>query len=654
MKCCRFPAPLLALLCAAAGLAPTFFAPAPARAQAPAPPLGFVPRPTLPAPPRYVFRPLPASVGATGQTSASGPPVPVGPGTPPPLVPPAPLSVVQPACDAAWTSAALSAAWANTYEARTDARLPFRLIGNGIYNDLAGFNADEAWVSAHGGGVIILRAGTYRLNTNGGDNINLRTGVFVCGEGEGVTIIAYNGSPQGFSGGVYLSNVVGTGLIQLTLRNDAPTPPAQPGELFEPQNCSSLGINGNVLFKRVTWTLGYGHKLQLYKVNGLDIEDSTLDGHLSDSGVYAIAGTDGVTLHRVHVRSKQQRPFTLGCRSLDLSGVQWMRDPAPVSTYILGTGVESGGPDFSYCQGLTISGCSESVTGPTDQNVGAGEALMCQDDSGNPFHPHFGDVGALSSASGTTLADASKAWPATWLGLDGCPNIPLVVGITEKGSPALGQYRTVISHTATTVTFDAPFSPAPNPGDHYFIGMWVAKDVRITGCSFSNNTNPVEIVGGGCNVEIDHNSILDSGGIALYGFSHTVHGAGRTFPLWNARVHDNYIANPNAQQVSSIAFTAAVDDTVYGGSLIANVSAWSNTLVPQPLGAAWTQRLHGSPGNGSADPSGYDGIYLNVTGGGLATAALRAQEFAGTNTLNGLNNGLAPFDAAAAARPLGP
>jgi len=556
-------------------------------------------------------------------------------------------------CDAPWTGPALAAAWANVYDAQRDARLPAPLVPDGVRDNLAGINADMAYIAGHGGGVLLLRAGVYKINTVGVANINMASGVFVEGEGEGVTVLAFNSAGTHFSGGVYWYNTANTGLCQLSLRNDAPTEILPPDPNQATQNATTLGTNKNILLKRVAWDLGYGNRLMFYGCKNIALEDSTIDAHLSDYGSLGISGCDGVTEHRVYLRYKVQRPLTLGCRDVDVSGVQWLRDGAAVSTHAPGAGVESGGPEFSYCQGLVIKDCSEAVTGPTDQNLGAGEALLSQDDGGSPIY-HFGDVGRLSSVSGTTMADTSKSWPASWRGLAGCPNIPFVVGITEKRSPALGQYRTVVSHTATAVTFDAPFSPAPNPGDHYFVGMWCLLDARITGCSFANNTNPVELASGGCDIEIDHCSVLDSGGVSCFGFSHTVLGAGRLFPLWGVRVHDDYIANPNAQQLSAVAFTAAVADTVYPGSLVVSVSAYANTIVPQPLGAAWTNKFHGRPSNGSSDPNGRDGIYLNVTGGGLATAALRAQTLAGVNVLRGLNNGLGKFDAAQAAKPPSP
>lgn len=508
-----------------------------------------------------------------------------------------------PALSCAW-AADIKPLWNHVYNARTDRRLPLHPVGNGIQDDLPALSADITWINRHGGGVLFLRAGAYKLD-NKRATLEMLSNTVLEGEGMDRTILTY-GAGNGTGAGLAWHDVTLAGIYNLGLRSMT-APEAAP---YDINRCefSTLAYNTRpqrVFWKSVRWEIGSNRYMVMDGTTHFDVEDCLLDGTAANHGIFSFSGCTDLLFARNYVHYKSGRPSFGGSRPVVIRDSQFVRDGDLRHV----PKVESGGPDISYCAGLLFTGNLVATRGACDYTQNWGEALNAQDDTGAPpAYWNFGDTGVLTSAAGPTLTDTAKHWGASWVA-----NVPLYVAITSGA--ALGQMRAVVSHTANTVTLDSPWSAsaAPAPGDQYCVTSWVLKDATIQKNTFWNNPYPITIFSGGVNVTIADNTLINSEGIYLAAIDY---GA-RHFPLWNTTTTGNKISNPNGLRCSYVCISAVTPDKSAApryANLTWHNTVTGNTLVPHPAG---TRPTH------SPDGTGRDGIFLKTDGWGGDTRTIR-------------------------------
>lgn len=501
-----------------------------------------------------------------------------------------------PALSCAW-AADIKPLWGHVYNARTDRRLPLHPVGNGVQDDLPALSADIIWINRHGGGVLFLPAGAYKLD-NTRATLEMLSNTVLEGEGMDRTVLTY-GDGDGTGAGLAWHDVNLAGIYNLGLRSMT-APEAAP---YDINRCEfpTLAYNARpqrMFWKSVRWEIGSNRYMVIDGATQFDIEDCLFDGTAANHGVFSFSNCTDFLFTRNYVHYKGGRPVFGGGRAVVIRDSQFVRDGDLSHVPKL----ESGGPDISYCAGLLFTGNLVTTRGACDYTQNWGEALLAQDDSGAPLvAQNFGDTGVLTSAAGVTLTDTAKQWGASWV-----VNSPLYVAITSGA--ALGQMRAVVSHTANVLTLASPWSASatPAPGDQYCVTSWVLKDAKITKNTFWNNPYPVEIGSGGVNITIADNTLVNSEGIYLEAVNYGV----RQFPLWNTITTGNKISNPNGLRCSYICIFAITTDRPIlpkHANLTWHNTVTGNTLVPHPAGARPTH---------SPDGTGRDGIFLRAAGWG--------------------------------------
>ena len=501
-----------------------------------------------------------------------------------------------PAFSCAW-AADIKPLWSHVYNAKTDRRLPMPPVGNGTEDDLPALNADIIWINRHGGGVLFLPAGTYRLD-NTRVTLEMLSNTVLEGEGMDRTTLTY-GDRNGTGAGLAWHDVNLAGIYNLALRSMT-APEAAPYDISQCE-FPTLAYNARpqrVFWKSVRWEIGSNRYMVMDYITHFDIEDCLLDGTAANHGIFSFGGCTDLLFTRNYVHYKSGRPSFGGGRGTVIRNNQFVRDGDLHQV----PRAESGGPDISYCAGLLFTGNLVTTHGACDYTQNYGEALLAQDDGGAPpSAQNFGDTGALTAAAGATITDTSKHWEEAWVA-----NVPLYVAITSGA--ALGQMRAIVSHTADTVTLDAPWSASatPAPGDQYCVTSWELKDATISKNTFWNNPYPLSICSGGVNITITDNTLINSEGIYLGAIDY---GA-RHFPLWNTTTTGNKISNPNGLRCSYVCIIAVTDKKTAAprhANLTWHNTVTGNTLIPHPAGAHPTH---------SPDGTGRDGIFLRTDGWG--------------------------------------
>lgn len=529
---------------------------------------------------------------ALAQTACAAP----RPARPAPTAPHAAVLQVAPVLSCAW-AADIKPLWKHVYNAKTDRRLPLHPAGNGVRDDLPTLNTDLGWINRHGGGVLLLPAGTYRLD-NTSASLEMLSNTVLAGEGMHRTILTY-GDRNGMGAGLVWHDVNLAGIYNLALQSKT-APEKAP---YDINKCefATLAFNirpQRVFWKSVRWEIGSNRYMVIDGATHFDVEGCLLDGTAANHGIFGFGGCTDLVFAHNYVHYKSGRPSFGGSRGVVIRDNQFVRD-GDLSHV---PKVESGGPDVSYCAGLLFTGNLVTTNGACDYSQNWGESLLAQDDGGAPTAAqNFGDTGVLTSAAGAMLSDRSKHWDASWKA-----NSPLYVAITSGA--ALGQMRAVVSHTGDAVTLDSPWSASatPAPGDQYCVTSWVLKDAVIKKNTFWNNPYAITLFSGGVNITIADNTSINSEGIFLGAIDY---GA-RHFPLWNTTTTGNKISNPNGLRVSYIYVVAIIPDKSASprhANLTWHNTVTGNTLLPHPAGAKPTH---------SPDGTGRDGVFLRTDGWG--------------------------------------
>jgi len=598
-------------------------------------------------------------------------------GTTPPTVSPTVNIPVAPATTAP-TATNLTAAWKGSldalfaggkvYNSRYDARLPFALWGDGVTDSLAAINADSSWISAHGGGVLYLPAGNYPTASTSTQYLQAYNNVLITGDtnllkpiyisivpggsgqvgansGQVRTVLGYSTAANY---GFVFNGVSNSALMNLTVRNIAPLASQHNYlALYSQSTVNSIALDG------VEWVSGDDGGLQFQPRSGfahLAVENSRLDTSADTGrGAGQFAGTllaDNWTDLSIannwirYPRGRIRTPFVVG---------GYVRGNELIRTIPLGPGnFESGGIEASYDRGtdaahpFLIEYNLIAVDGPVDQE-NFGEPVNFQADDGKGDFRNFRDVGSFSSVNFAThtYTDSSKTWSLTPAHAE-LPNIngwqtssgPLSLLDVTPGSPLLGQYETIISHDATTVTTSGGFTQAPAPGDQYSIVTWTALSVTVQNNVIYNNFHATlggfGLYSGGDGCKFLNNAMVNSGGIELNGIAQGSFHC----PVWNNVVSGNTISNPNGLMLSFLGISYLEDSSTLSG-LHGNLS-FGNTFVANHLTPAPASSTATNSPLGFGPPHA-DGVFNSLGPGSPFTLQPIAMQQAALNVLSGRN-----------------
>lgn len=511
--------------------------------------------------------------------------------------PAAGLTAAPPALSAPW-SASLGALWgaggARVYNAKTDARLPAHPAGGGRADDRLALQADLNFISGAGGGVLYLPAGAYLVD-NSAFALTLGGRAALLGDGPGKTILISTSVKGAF---INFSDANTAGLCNLSLATAAPpTDRAFAVDGSRVNTVNTFGVTRNFFLKFVAVNFGNGGPIAtLSGSTNYTIEDCRLSAPRSENEAVNISGVQGLTLYRNQIQWLRRRVYLLANLHVKVIGNTFARDMRHD-----GPGTESGnGPDVSYCEDLEVGGNTFVGLGLSHHGYGYNEAILTQNDLGNPpGAQRFQDAGALSSISGTVLTDVTKNWGA-WLvpPLTGQPVLCVLSGAN------VGQWRYVTSHSAHALTLASALPLPSSPGDLYCVTAWTAKDFNLHDNVFVNCDRGIEIYDGALNVAASTNTLINSEALILIGWDFP---GGIHEPVWGCTLTDNTVSNPDGGKWSAIGFLANQQAPAAHGNILRGNNLIGNTAVSHPPGSTPLYDLQGADKDGL-----YNSVVANV------------------------------------------
>jgi hypothetical protein len=393
--------------------------------------------------------------------------------------------------------------YTNVYNVKTDKRLTTNAMGDGTNDDTAAVQGAINAANAAGGGVVYLPTGTYL----GKSALTLKSKVVL--KGDGPALSQWKCQSSSLMSGSTLSQegISDAGLLNICIYNTA----TGYGYNSRADNSSNIFILNSTLQTDVGKNMFWNRDTRLVLENSTFITTQT-NAALGPFGqpVYTQACDDEI-FHGNTVSLYFYREY------MDYS-TRALIENNHITRNVFGTNssTESGGVTIGQSDSLVLlnNTFDKGGAGPIAWNYNDGETIMCQGGGAPPQILYA--YGAVSSATSTTLTDATQSWTNNYsLPVSSTQDHSYYVAITA--GPGLGQLRRVVSNTTTTITVDSPWAILPTSASEYAINAYGANHVLIKGNNLSGNPRGLEYYKTSTeDLSIINNTLTDNGAIWLW------------------------------------------------------------------------------------------------------------------------------------------
>ncbi|WOJ91636.1 glycosyl hydrolase family 28-related protein (plasmid) [Methylocapsa polymorpha] len=490
----------------------------------------------------------------------------------------------------------------HVYDVTTDPALTVHAKGDGVTDATAAIQQAIDLANSHGGGVVYLPAGTYRLASPNNGYLALRSGVVLQGHSNADTKITFGPtSPQGssykYTGIVWATDSQLSGIADLSLQNvDTKSQYVT--------NALPYGDNGGRIFlQRVNWNLGAGRSIFLLG-NKIVIENSTFT-QASNSQNLQPNGNSGLgPLYISPVSNLLFKNNTISWFSGQVlindltNGVIEGNHFTRNADQIMATAQQASWPyinkaiavgdviqrgegrqlSINFGKNIVIHSNTFDTSGyPLKYNWNDGETILSE--GGGPYRR--GDTGLATAATALTISGNSSCSACSW---NYYPN-SIVSIVTGAGA---GQIRNIVSRSNNTFTIDQPWDVVPSPGDHFAIDVPSFQNTLIRYNTMTGNPRGILLYEGSfLNVSVIGNSLIDNGGIWVRPDQRSIAIASGTIYKFdrvrNIEIIGNTLTNTKGLYGSYINVDhALIAPTSFWGTSTDGVEIRNNNLTARP------------------------------------------------------------------------
>lgn len=489
------------------------------------------------------------------------------------------------------------------YNVKTDPFLKVKAKGDGVSDDQPAIQAAINAAASHGGGLVYLPAGTYRLISSTYSNgFMMASKVVVQGEGAGRTTILYGPTSQQSSsyslkGAWFPPGTTASGFADLSFKNLDTLSQNVLGVLIGGTSYSS-----KIFLKRVNWDFGTGRGFQTDSADRLVIADSTFrhpinkqfpNSSCPDSSGIGPFGLYNVTNLRfsnntVWWASGGGATIKPALNSV-IEGNRFTRSASDKIT-VTSQNISCLNVDKTY-QPLTVGGLAQRQMG-RQIVVEFGKNVVVQNNifdvsdgtlmhnwyDGETINSEAGgpkpkmDSGSATSATSTTIADDSR---------NGSWNYESGYKIAIVSGRGRGQWRNIVSRNNNTFTVDMPWTIVPAAGDHFSIFLPTLENSIIRGNQASNNPSGILLYqGSALNVAIANNRLTDNGGIFLFPKQMPASSTRIMGVMRNIEITGNILTNTKSLFPSWIAVTSCINSpNNFWGTAMDGIEVRSNSIT---------------------------------------------------------------------------
>ncbi len=440
-------------------------------------------------------------------------------------------------------------AWAsNVYDAKADPRLPAHLVGDGKTEEGGSFQACLNYVTAHGGGVLSIPAGTYRCD-DGSDGEMLFGNTVVRGAGKGKTILHVGyvpNLPDYHCPFTFTGAGAPEGIMDLTIQNLNIGP--NPNRILN----TYYGNPSRIFLKNVDFQMGNAYEIGLPSVQKAVIADCSFASTSPNHGTLSMGGCSEVQYVRNTEYHRAGRLFFLYGQRIVLANNVVHFDNA----YRSASSPETGGVDLSYDERVLLLGNEIGALGAAPNRTASdGELVLTQLAESRDFMY----TAMVKSAAGTTLVPATPFPTVAWQdpGQPSPMNRMAVLLVSGKGA---GQWRRAASWTSAAVTLDQAWQVPPDTTSRFAVVPLDNYEHTYVGNRLFGGFYGIEWEHGAMDSTIQGNTLTNTGFIGLLaytidcrsGFGAT--GSNYSFnAAWNDSVLGNTVTNTTGVRPATIA-----------------------------------------------------------------------------------------------------
>jgi hypothetical protein len=472
----------------------------------------------------------------------------------------------------------------NVYNVKNDPRLKQHATGNGKTNDRHAIQQAIDQAAADGGGVVLLPAGTYRLEYPNGSGITMRSKVLLKGEGRNKTVICY-GYGQPFStervrasygwtlgwpdsrtegmGMVFPGGITTSGLIDLAMKNVN-----ESGNFLTTIKNMPEG-GSRIVLSNCDFDFSTGWGLAMVNIDHLLVTGCTFNAAAIDvRNINAPTRTwPWDVKNSTHLIFTNNKTYYNAGR-IGANGVQYAQFSGNlfVRNGDYRAKGETGGFSLDYIKNVTVQANTFEVIGKAVPVRNQGETILTQ---GGMSHQQT--VGKVSAASANTLTDLKNEFQdftdrvsTDWQYVIHPTNYQIAI-VSGNGA---GQIRTIMQNTDSSVTVDKPWDIIPEPGSRYVITQWSAQQYLVLNNVLRDNNRGIWVYSGGNDIVIAGNTLINSEGIYIRSDQRIFNN--RYNLAWNISVMDNRVQNTNGIRPAYIAaYLAQVkSDKLFGTGIL--------------------------------------------------------------------------------------
>ena len=458
--------------------------------------------------------------------------------------------------------AALSA---NVYNVKTDSRLTTKAVGNGITDDRIAIQEAVNKAGLAGGGVVFLPAGTYYVNASAASILIGYSKVVIVGAGKDLTKVTFGSIPNTTLTVFSLSEKTSlNGFADFTLEN-LNTGDIQNGFLRQ----YSKGTLEKVFIKGMRFTMRAGSALGFGDIHNFLIAQCEFYNSSTHNPALYVPGNQQIIIRDSIINFCSGRNALQKSNGLIVEDSQFNRDIACVNN----NQIESGGIEISFTKNGVIKNNIVRITGDTTTLItNDSELILTQQ---GPY-PYTFD-GHVTDATATTLSDATKNWtdPNSFNN-----NATVKPSLFITGGLGIGQKRSIIGFTPTSITIDRPWDITPNATSYYAITSLAGDTLNIIDNQVSNGKVGISLYDGAYSSIIYGNTLYNTGGLGMRGQDRSATNLNEMNLGWNNVISNNTVITTHGIKPGGfyIALVHVGTATIRPGVLLAN-EARENSLV---------------------------------------------------------------------------
>ena len=477
------------------------------------------------------------------------------------------------------------------------------LVFDGSVDDEPNLQYQIQVLGNNGGGVLYFPAGTYFLDSSL-HTLEIQPNTVLKGAGRTQTILEY-GKTASANDFMMIDNPGKIGILNLAIKDLSTSSTLRSGGI----GTTYRAISNKIFFKDISYSFGpnaggLGCYCNQSLLTGSIITDQTIvaaplgwggtDGEITNNTVTFGGGRNVINGDNM---TSENNVFH---RDGNLDNPQQNED---------------GALELSYSRSVQVLNNDISITGPVNDALGSNnsnELILSQNSVFN-----LGILGLATSATSTTLSDASKDWSDPFAFFpDHAFNVEFFRHPTVAiiGGTGMGQWRNITPNDIHSLNVDRPWDILPDSTSKYVISRWTADRFSIRGNTLSNGKCGVCLVSGSNDSVINGNTLTNTGPIAVYGSRDGVSQPPSThnYVVWNNKITANFVndttGNSNPAQIFIGAGLDSVVSTDVDGNLALDNEVRGNSLTAHTL----TYSL-----NGPYTPPGY---YNYIFAGGSSAS----------------------------------